>query len=102
MQGFIDLLRLYAVLIDLFQIHLFLDTLAPRLMGAGAETGSSGFFEFRFEVLHGTEIALDSRFQVALQGGTGGRRCKIPDRKRFQPVIGTRFNKRLAQAGLFC
>ncbi len=38
---------------------------------AGAETGSSGFFEFRFEVLHGTEIALDSRFQVALQGGTG-------------------------------
>ncbi len=26
---------------------------------------SSGFFEFRFEVLHGTEIALDSRFQVA-------------------------------------
>ncbi len=40
---------------------------------AGAETGSSGFFEFRFEVLHGTEIALDSRFQVALQGGTGFR-----------------------------
>ena len=34
MQGFIDLLRLYAVLIDLFQIHLFLDTLAPCLMGA--------------------------------------------------------------------
>lgn len=34
MQGFIDLLRLYAVLIDLFQIHLFPDTLAPCLMGA--------------------------------------------------------------------
>lgn len=32
---------------------------------------AAAFSEFRFEVLHGTEIALDSRFQVALQGGTG-------------------------------
>jgi hypothetical protein len=38
---------------------------------ARAETGRSGFFKFRFEVVNGTEIALDSRFQVALQGGTG-------------------------------
>lgn len=38
---------------------------------ARAETGCSGFFEFRFEVVNGTEVTLDSRFQVALKGGAG-------------------------------
>jgi len=38
---------------------------------ARAETGSSGFFKLSFEVINGAEVALDSGFQVALQGGAG-------------------------------
>src|SRR5690606_31698625 len=33
---------------------------------ARTETGCSGFLKFRFEVIYGTEVALDSRFQIAL------------------------------------
>ena len=38
---------------------------------AGAKAGSCRFFKFCFEVINGTEITFDSRFQVALQGGAG-------------------------------
>ncbi len=36
---------------------------------AGAETSCCCFFEFSFEVVNGTEVTLDSRFQIALQSG---------------------------------
>lgn len=42
-----------------------------QLCLVGVEMGSSGFFEFCFEVFYGIEIVFDSCFQVVLQGGIG-------------------------------
>ena len=36
---------------------------------AGTKAGSCRFLKFCFEVIYGTEITFDSRFQVTLQGG---------------------------------
>ncbi len=55
----------------------------------------------QFHEEHGEVCPAQWEKRKRRYGRLSGRRCKIPDRKRFQPVIGTRFNKRLAQAGLF-
>ena len=72
MQGFIDLLRLYAVLIDLFQIHLFLDTLAPRLMGADGlfDTGvvkqRPQFFGDKVDEKFGVKLKVSAQYLLSL------------------------------------